>query len=210
MLKAKFRFNRPIDTTKDFICIGGFAATAAGKQYQFDFMTYYGNVDKKDPTILDYEGEGLDTEVFSDSAELVKYAENIESLDECSIDTDDDTLYLVEVLEFTLVREAGSVSLRPEILEDFNFRHILEMAEEIPKEGLSVDGDTILKDQFDELFDEDYTGIYDEIIGIWKETKTEREKALVKKMFETFIGISLKEYLEKCIDVITKKEHDEY
>lgn len=210
MLKAKFRFNRPIDTTKDFICIGGFAATAAGKQYQFDFMTYYGNVDKKDPTILDYEGEGLDTEVFSDSAELVKYAENIESLDECSIDTDDDTLYLVEVLEFTLVREAGSVSLRPEILEDFNFRHILEMAEEIPKEGLSVDGDTILKDQFDELFDEDYTGIYDEIIGIWKETKTEREKALVKKMFETFIGIRLKEYLEKCIDVITKKEHDEY
>ena len=210
MLKAKFRSNRPIDTTKDFICIGGFAATAAGKQYQFDFMTYYGNVDKKDPTILDYEGEGLDTEVFSDSAELVKYAEDIESLDECSIDTDDDTLYLVEVLEFTLVREAGSVRLRPEILEDFNFRHILEMAEEIPKEGLSVDGDTILKDQFDELFDEDYTGIYDEIIGIWKDAKTEREKALVKKMFETFIGISLKEYLEKCIDVITKEEHDEY
>lgn len=210
MLKGKFRFNRPIDTTKDFICIEGFTATAAVKQYQFDFMTYYGNMDKKDPTILDYEGEGLDTEVFPDSAELVKYAEDIESLDECSIDTDDDTLYLVEVLEFTLVREAGSVSLRPEILEDFNFRHILEMAEEIPKEGLSVDGDTILKDQIDELFDEDYTGIYDEIIGIWKEARTEREKALVKKMFETFIGISLKEYLEKCIDVITKEEHDEY
>ena len=93
MLKAKFRFNRPINTTKDFTCIEGFAATAAGKQYQFDFMTYYGNVDKKDPTILDYEGEGLDTEVFPDSAELVKYAEDIESLDECSIDTDDDTLY---------------------------------------------------------------------------------------------------------------------
>ena len=49
ILKAKFRFNRPIDATKDFVCIGDFAATAAGKQYPFDFMTYYGNVDKKDP-----------------------------------------------------------------------------------------------------------------------------------------------------------------
>ena len=209
MLKAKFRFNRPINTTKDFTCIEGFAATAAGKQYQFDFMTYYGNVDKKDPTILDYEGEGLDTEVFPDSAELVKYAEDIESLDECSIDTDDDTLYLVEVLEFTLVREAGSVSLRPEILEDFNFSHSLEMAEELPKEGLSVDGDTILKDQIDELFDEDYTGLYDEIIGIWKEAKTDKEKNLVKKMFETFAGISLKDYLEKCITTITEEKQNE-
>lgn len=217
ILKAKFRFNRPIDTTKDFICIGGFVATAAGKQYQFDFMTYYGNVDKKDPTILDYEGEDLDTEVFSDSAELVKYAEDIESLDECSIDTDDDTLYLMEVLEFTLIRNDGSVCLRDdgsvcigaEILEDFNFRHMLKLADELPQEGLSIDGDTILKDQLDELCDEDYTGIYDEIIGIWKEARTDREKSLIKKMFETFTEISLKDYLEKCITTIAEEKHNE-
>ena len=36
ILKAKFRFNRPIDATKDFVCIGDFAATAAGKQYPFE------------------------------------------------------------------------------------------------------------------------------------------------------------------------------
>lgn len=212
ILKAKFRFNRPIDATKDFVCIGGFAATAAGKQYPFDFMTYYGNVDKKDSAILEYEGVGLDTDAFPDSAELVKYAEDIESLNECSMDTmdtDDDTLYLVEVLEFTLIRDEGSVSIGAEILEDFNFRHILEMAEEIPKEGLSVDGDTILKDQLDELCDEDYTGIYDEIIGIWKEARTDREKSLIKKMFETFTGISLKDYLEKCVITIAGEKHNE-
>lgn len=152
-------------------------------------MTYYGNVDKKDPAILEYEGVGLDTDAFPDSAELVKYAEDIESLNECSIDTDDDTLYLMEVLEFTLIRNDGSVCLRDdgsvcigaEILEDFNFRHMLKLADELPQEGLSVDGDTILKDQLDELFDEDYTGIYAEIIGIWKEARTDREKHLSKK-----------------------------
>ena len=127
------------------------------------------------------------------------------------------TLYLLEVLEFTLIRNDGSVCLRDdgsvcigaEILEDFNFRHMLKMADELPQEGLSVDGDTILKDQLDELFDEDYTGIYAEIIGIWKEARTDREKTFVKKMFETFTGISLKDYLEKCITTIAEEKHNE-
>lgn len=210
ILKAKFRFNRPIDTSKDFIStMEAFTVTIFGKEYSFDFMNYCGNVKKEDPAILEYEGTDLDTDAFPDSAELVKYAEDIESLDECSIDTDNDTLYLMEVLEFTLIKDTGSISLRPEILEDFNFRHILEMAEELPKEGLSVDGDTILKDQLDELFDEDYTGIYAEIIGIWKEARTDKEKDLVKKMFETFTGISLKDYLEKCITTIAEEKHNE-
>lgn len=210
ILKAKFRFNRPIDTSKDFISTKeAFTVTIFGKEYSFDFMNYCGNVKKENPAILEYEGTDLDTDAFPDSAELVKYAEDIESLDECSIDTDNDTLYLMEVLEFTLIKDTGYISLRPEILEDFNFRHILEMAEELPKEGLSVDGDTILKDQLDELFDEDYTGIYAEIIGIWKEARTDKEKDLVKKMFETFTGISLKDYLEKCITTIKEEKHNE-
>lgn len=210
ILKAKFRFNRPIDTSKDFISTKeAFTVTIFGKEYSFDFMNYCGNVKKENPANLEYEGTDLDTDAFPDSAELVKYAEDIESLDECSIDTDNDTLYLMEVLEFTLIKDTGYISLRPEILEDFNFRHILEMAEELPKEGLSVDGDTILKDQLDELFDEDYTGIYAEIIGIWKEARTDKEKDLVKKMFETFTGISLKDYLEKCITTIKEEKHNE-
>lgn len=38
ILKAKFRFNRPIDKTKEFIHIDGFTVTADGKQYRFDFL----------------------------------------------------------------------------------------------------------------------------------------------------------------------------
>ena len=154
---------------------------------------------------------------FPDSAELVRYAEYIDTLNECSLDTGDNTLYLLEVLEFTLIRNDGSVCLRDdgsvcmgaEILEDFNFRHMLKLADELPQEGLSVDGDTILKDQLDELCDEDYTGIYDEIIDIWKEARTDREKSLIKKMFETFTGISLKDYLEKCVITIAEEKHNE-
>lgn len=68
-----------------------------------------------------------------------------------------------------------------------------------------IDGDTILKDQIDELSDQDYTGIFKDIVGTWKEAKTVRERQLLAKMFETFTGISMKEYLKKCIKNITKE-----
>lgn len=57
--------------------------------------------EKEDPAILEYEGTDLDTDAFPDSAELVRYAEYIDTLNECSLDTGDNTLYLLEVLEFT-------------------------------------------------------------------------------------------------------------
>lgn len=48
ILKAKFRFNRPIDTSKDFISTkDAFTVTIFGKEYSFDFLNYYGNVKKE-------------------------------------------------------------------------------------------------------------------------------------------------------------------
>lgn len=86
ILKAKFRFNRPIDTSKDFISTkDAFTVTIFGKEYSFDFLNYYGNVKKEDPAILEYEGTDLDTDAFPDSAELVRYAEYIDTLNECSL-----------------------------------------------------------------------------------------------------------------------------
>ena len=55
ILKAKFRFNRPIDKTKEFIHIDGFTVTADGKQYRFDFQTYLGQLNE-DPSIGECEG----------------------------------------------------------------------------------------------------------------------------------------------------------
>ena len=37
----------------------------------------------------------------------------------------------------------------------------------------------------------------------------DREKSLIKKMFETFTGISLKDYLEKCVITIAEEKHNE-
>ena len=52
ILKAKFRFNRPIDTSKDLISTkDAFTVTIFGKEYSFDFLNYYGNVKKEDPAI---------------------------------------------------------------------------------------------------------------------------------------------------------------
>lgn len=39
ILKAKFRFNRPIDTSKDLISTkDAFTVTIFGKEYSFDFL----------------------------------------------------------------------------------------------------------------------------------------------------------------------------
>lgn len=239
-LKAKFKFNRPINKTEEFIHIDGFTVTADGKQYRFDFQTYSGHL-SDDPSIVEYEGEFLDTYIYPESKGLSKVLEKIEALDECRIYVDHlegdivDDLYLDKILEFTLIdgryrheilKSTDYVTVRSEeykytneyrifcslnknILEDYICRHHMKLAEDIQSntpEGYVIDGDTILKDQIDTLSDQDYTGIFTEITEIWKEGKTARERQLLAKMFETFTGISMKEYLETCIKKITKGE----
>lgn len=236
-LNARFKFNRPINKETDCLSIGGFSVTAGGEQYSFDFETYYGYVDKEDPTVVRYEGRNLDIETFPESKNLQDYAlENIETLDECSIDTDDDGLYLTEVLDFSLCAERYlqigrpkpktteyveieveefekvegyrvNCTLKPEVLEDYNYSHLLEMGDTLYKhtpDGHIVDGDTLLKDQIDSLEDNDYTGIFDEIVGIWKEAGSIEERRIVAKMFETFTGMKFKHYLEKCVKETTR------
>lgn len=211
--------------------------TAGGEQYRFDFVTYYGYVDKDDSTILRYEGRNLHTDTFPESKALQDYAlGRIETLDECNIATEDDGLYLTEVLDFSLIAErylqVGRLrpktteyveieveefeksegyrvfcALKPEVLEDYNYTHLLEMGEELYEhtpDGCIVDGDTLLKDQIDALEDCDYTGISDEIVGIWKDTGSIEERKIVAKMFETLTGMKFMHYLEKCVKETTR------
>lgn len=67
-----------------------------------------------------------------------------------------------------------------------------------------TDADTILKDQIDSLEDNDYTGIFLEILQIWKKTETPYERKMVQEMFETFTGMKLVDYFEKCVKDTTK------
>lgn len=241
ILKAKFRFNRPIDKTKEFIHIDGFTVTADGKQYRFDFQTYLGQLNE-DLSIVECEGKFLDTVVYPEFKDLPIVLKKIETLDECRIyivhlegDIVDD-LYLDEILEFTLIEDGRHrqdihdsteyvniqaekhryiknryrvfYSLNTNVLADYTCSHRMSLTEVLQSnapEGYVIDGDTILKDQIDELSDQDYTGIFKDIVGTWKEAKTVRERQLLAKMFETFTGISMKEYLKKCIKNITKE-----
>ena len=47
------------------------------------------------------------------------------------------------------------------------------------------------------------------LIKYVKSKDIKKEKSLIKKMFETFTGISLKDYLEKCVITIAEEKHNE-
>ena len=68
-------------------------------------------------------------------------------------------------------------------------------------EGIIRDADTILNDLIQEN-DFEFTGIAQDIFNIWKKAK---DKKAVEEMFFEFVGIEFKEYLEKCLDEITRK-----
>lgn len=102
--------------------------------------------------------------------------------------------------------------LRQEILGNYN-QHLKEswMAKDAewiyqhkPNGKGITDADTILKDQIDSLEDNDYTGIFPEILQIWRKTETPYERKMVQEMFETFTGMKLVDYFEKCVKNTTK------
>lgn len=68
-------------------------------------------------------------------------------------------------------------------------------------EGIIRDADTILNDLIQEN-DFEFTGIAQDIFNIWKKAK---DRKAVEEMFFEFVGIEFKEYLEKCLDEITRK-----
>lgn len=158
----------------------------------------------------------LHTDVFPSSEELEKSGlAYIESLNECSIDTDDDSLFLVEVLEFTLIKdereEHPSVySLSYQILEDYNCSLLLEITgslySETPVGTPFRDADTILKDHMDSIDEVDYTGIFSEFYSIWNSTSKPGERLLLRKMFSLFTGMDIREYALECIAKTTRRD----
>ena len=102
--------------------------------------------------------------------------------------------------------------LQQETLDSYN-QHLKEswMAEEAewmyrhtPNGNGLTDADTILKDQIDSLEDNDYTGIFSEILQIWRKAETPHERELLQNLFEAFTGLKFVDYLKKCIEDITK------
>lgn len=79
---------------------------------------------KKEPLFVEYERRELDTDTFPESRNLEEFMEQIVSLDECSIDTDDESLHLVEIIDFELISETEGgekrTILSDQIIDVFN------------------------------------------------------------------------------------------
>lgn len=207
-LTAKIRFNREIDSVDDVISIGSFGVNVGSKEIIFDMMDSAIYIDKKDGSFVTYEGWNLDVESFLDSALLDDVCHYINTLTRVNVDTEDVSLYPVKVEEFIFLLKETKVPLSKEILDKYNealsLKNMVAEADRldilIKEKSFIIDGDTILKDQIDSLLDEDYTGIFREIIDIWNIADTPGEKRIAERMFETFTGMKFRDYIAKCIE----------
>ena len=207
-LTVKIRFNREIDSVDDIISIGSFGTKIDSKEIIFDTMDSAIYIDKKDGSIVTYEGWNLDVESFPDSALLDDACRYINTLTRINVDTEDVSLYPVKVEEFIFLLRETKVPLSKEILDKYNetlfLKNMVAEADRldilVKEKSFIIDGDTILKDQIDSLLDEDYTGIFREIIDIWNIEDTPGEKRIAERMFETFTGMKFRDYIAKCIE----------
>lgn len=207
-LTVKIRFNREIDSVDDIISIGSFGTKIDSKEIIFDTMDSAIYIDKKDGSIVTYEGWNLDVESFPDSALLDDACRYINTLTRINVDTEDVSLYPVKVEEFIFLLRETKVPLSKEILDKYNetlfLKNMVAEADRldilVKEKSFIIDGDTILKDQIDSLLDEDYTGIFREIIDIWNIADTPGEKRIAERMFETFTGMKFRDYIAKCIE----------
>lgn len=207
-ITVKIRFNREIDSVDDVISIGSFGTKIDSKEIIFDTMDCAIYIDKKDGSIVTYEGWNLDVESFPDSALLDDACRYINTLTRINVDTEDVSLYPVKVEEFIFLLRETKVPLSKEILDKYNealsLKNMVAEADRldilVKEKSFIIDGDTILKDQIDSLLDEDYTGIFREIIDIWNIADTPGEKRIAERMFETFTGMKFRDYIAKCIE----------
>ena len=207
-LTAKIRFNREIDSVDDVISIGSFGVNIGSKEVIFDMMDSAIYIDKKDGFIVTYEGWNLDVESFPDSALLDDTYRYINTLTRINVDTEDVSLSPVKVEEFIFLLRETKVPLSKEVLDKYNealsLKNMVSEADRldilVKEKSFIIDGDTILKDQIDSLLDEDYTGIFREIIDIWNIADTPGEKRIAERMFETFTGMKFRDYIAKCIE----------
>lgn len=108
---AKIKFDREIDEGKHYIVPGGYEMTFVNNlginliTVSFDFVSYIGNIDKKDLTILHCEMEELDDDTFPESLFIEHFLGTISEIKEFYVYTGEDDepeINPVELLELRL------------------------------------------------------------------------------------------------------------
>lgn len=79
------RFNREL-TEQDYVVPGGYEMVFDGRSISFDFQTYCGTINRKDPTVLHCEMRHPDYDSFEDFRSItVKDLECVSEIIECYI-----------------------------------------------------------------------------------------------------------------------------
>lgn len=108
---AKIKFDREIDENLHYIVPGGYEMTFVNNlgsnptTVSFDFVSYIGNIDKKDPTILHCEMEELDDDTFPESLFIEHFLGIISEINEFYVYTGEPgepEINPVELLELEL------------------------------------------------------------------------------------------------------------
>lgn len=100
------KMDRPIERDRHYISPGGYAVTAAGKYYEFDFCESYGWIDENDNTIIHFELRSEDMDEFPQIEELRKHLNEITEINECFVYTGEDgdpEIAPIELIEFIIV-----------------------------------------------------------------------------------------------------------
>lgn len=84
-----------------------------------------------------------------------------------------------------------------------NIANMIEQVEELndnTPDGIIVDADTILVDLIRNC-DYEFSGFAQDIFNIWKNSS---DKTAVARMFYEFTGVEFEDYLEKCLEEISR------
>lgn len=103
----KLLFNRCVDKRTDYISPGGYEVRdSEGNTYQFDFQDSYGNIDNKNPMIVEFLLRNLDLSSFQ-GADRIPW-EKVVGFDECYVylgepdDGESPGLEVSKLLQFTI------------------------------------------------------------------------------------------------------------
>lgn len=126
---AKIRFNRNIDLKKDFISPGGYEMIMGNKSIQFDFQSYWGNVDREDEACLHVKHRYLDVSSFPEVVHVTtNMITNISEINEFYVFTGEPeesdlkvkSIDIVTIWYYDEFGEFKSVSISPEVLSKYN------------------------------------------------------------------------------------------
>lgn len=117
--------DRPIDSDKHYISLGGFEFRCDDVPIQFDFFDYSGGVDTKDPRKLNFELRNLDLSAFPGAKVLLQKdtLKNIEEIIEFFVYTGeagDPEIFFEKIDDIGFSLDIGNYPVPKDVIKSYN------------------------------------------------------------------------------------------